>query len=129
MPSPGHRDRESCEPTRKHEAQALHRCEARRAERKEHRHRCTERSGKLDCDSIKPRSSLGCGYLELAADEQRQLMREFPEELFRSFLSINRLLERHGHRLVTLDSPRRRAVQVVLGEPMTPSGSGGRVIM
>ena len=39
----------------------------------------------------------------------------------------NRLLERHGHHLVTLDSPRRRAVQVVLGAPMT--SSGGRVIM
>jgi hypothetical protein len=77
---PGHRDYESYEPTRKHEAQALDRCEARRAERKEHRPGCTERGCKLDCDSMKPRSSLGCGYLELAADEQRQLMREFPEE-------------------------------------------------
>jgi hypothetical protein len=127
--APDHRDHESSEPTRKHEAQALHRCEARRAERKEHRHRCTERSGKLDRDSMKPRFSLRCGYFELAAQEQRQLMREFPEEFLGSFLAINRLLERHRHRLVTLDSPRRRAVQVVLGAPMTPSGSGGRVIM
>ena len=78
---------------------------------------------------MKPRFSLRCGYFELAAQEQRQLMREFSEELFGGFLAVNRLLERHGHRLVTLDSPRRRAVQVVLGAPMTPSGSGGRVIM
>jgi hypothetical protein len=56
-------------------------------------------------------------------------MREFSEELLGSFLAVNRLLERHGHRLVTLDSPRRRAVQLVLGAPRTPSGSGGRVIM
>ena len=90
---------------------------------------CTERGCKLDRDSMQPRSTFGSSYLELAADEQRQLMREFSEELLGSFLSINRLLERHGHRLVTLDSPRRRAVQVVLGAPMTPSGSGGRVIM
>jgi hypothetical protein len=126
---PAHRDYESCEPTRKHEPQALDRCEARRAERKEHRPGCTERSGKLDRDSVQPRSSFGSSYLELAADEQGELVRELSKELLRSLLSINRLLERHGHRLVTLDSPRRRAVQVVLGAPMTPSGSGGRVIM
>jgi len=41
----------------------------------------------------------------------------------------NRLLERHGHRLVTLDSQRRRAVQVAIGVAATSSGSGGRVIM
>ena len=78
---------------------------------------------------MQPRSSFGSSYLELAADGQGELVRELSKELLRSLLSINRLLERHGHRLVTLDSPRRRAVQVVLGAPMTPSGSGGRVIM
>jgi len=124
---PDRRDRESREPTRKHEAQALHRCKARRAERKEHRHGCTERSGKLDCDSMQPRPPLGRSYFELAPDEQRQLVRELPEELLRSLLRVNRLLERHGYRLVTLDSPCRRAVQVVIGAPMT--SSGGRVIM
>ena len=82
---PAHRDYESCEPTRKHEPQALDRCEARRAQRKEHRHRRTERSGKLDRDSMKPRFSLRCGYFELAAQEQRQVMREFPEEFLGSF--------------------------------------------
>jgi len=125
--APDYRDRESRQPTRKHESQALHRCEARRAERKEHRHGCTERSGKLECDSMQPRSSFGRGYLELGADEQRQLVRELAEELLRSLLRVNRLLERHGYRLVTLDSPCRRAVQVVIGAPMT--SSGGRVIM
>jgi len=49
---PGHRDYESCEPTWKHEAQALNRCKARGAERKEHRPGCTERGCKLDRDSI-----------------------------------------------------------------------------
>lgn len=77
---------------------------------------------------MKPRSSFRRGYFQLAPDEQRQLMRELSRELLRSLLSINRLLERHGHRLVTLDSPRRRAVQVVMGEAPAMS-SGGRVIM
>ena len=67
---PGHRDYESCEPTRKHEAQALDRCEACRGERKEHRPGCTEGGCKLDRDSAEPRSTFGGSYLELAADEQ-----------------------------------------------------------
>ena len=54
-------------------------------------------------------------------------MRKLPEELLRSLLRVNRLLERHGYRLVTLDSQCRRAVQLVLGAPKEPSG--GRVIM
>ena len=76
---------------------------------------------------MKPRSSLGRCDFELAPDEQRQLVRELSEELLRSLLWVNRLLERHGYRFVTLDSPCRRAVQVVIGAPMT--SSGGRVIM
>ena len=48
----------------------LHRCKARRAERKEHRHGCTERGCKLDRDSVQPRSTFRSSYLELTADEQ-----------------------------------------------------------
>ena len=70
MPGPGHRDYESCEPTWKHEAQALDRCKARRAERKEHRHGCTERGCQLDRDSVQRRSTFGSSDLELAPDEQ-----------------------------------------------------------
>jgi hypothetical protein len=54
------------------------------------------------------------------------LVRELPEQLCGLF-PLDRLLERHGHCLVTLELPGRRAVQVLIGEGFI--SCGGRVIM